>query len=112
MYPYRFSIFTATKNRANLLNNLYNQIKSQTYDGPYEWVVVSDGSTDNTVEVMTNIKKESKIPIKLIINKRGGKHVAWRLATAVFEGRYVVSCDDDDPISSNTLAIFDNYWKK
>lgn len=110
MYQYRFSIFTATKNRGHLLTALYNQIASQTYKGKYEWVVVSDGSTDNTGQIMKDIQKSSDIPITFIKGEGGGKHVAWRLATNAFKGRYIITCDDDDPISSDMIEVFDRYW--
>lgn len=111
MCLYRFTIFTATKNRGNLLHRVYEQVENQTYNGSYEWVVVSDGSTDNTAEVMSDILKKAKIPITFINNEKGGgKHVAWRLGTKAFKGRYVVTCDDDDLIKPDMLEMFDKHW--
>lgn len=69
------------------------------------------GSTDNTVDVVSNIMKNCNVPIKFINKGNGGKHTAWREATKVFEGRYVVTCDDDDPITLDMLEVFDKYWK-
>lgn len=112
MYKYRFSIFTATYNRAFMLESLSRMINNQTFKGSFEWVIVNDGSTDNTVQVVDKIIAKSKIPIKFIDKPNGGKHTAWREATKVFEGRYVVTCDDDDPVTPNMLEVFDNYWKQ
>ena len=64
------------------------------------------------MEVVNNIIDKSKIPIKFIDKPNGGKHPAWRVATKIFEGRYVVTCDDDDPITDNMLEVFDFYWKQ
>lgn len=47
MYKYRFSIFTATYNRALMLDSLAEMINHQTFKGSFEWVIVNDGSTDN-----------------------------------------------------------------
>lgn len=86
MYKYRFSIFTATYNRASRLEDLAEMINNQLFKGPYEWVIVNDGSTDNTVDVVSNIMKNCNVPIKFINKGNGGKHTAWREATKVFEG--------------------------
>ena len=61
MYKYRFSIFTATYNRALMLDSLAEMINHQTFKGSFEWVIVNDGSTDNTVEVVNKIIDKSKI---------------------------------------------------
>lgn len=76
MYKYRFSIFTATYNRALMLDSLAEMINHQTFKGSFEWVIVNDGSTDSTVEVVNNIIDKSKIPIKFIDKLNGGKHTA------------------------------------
>lgn len=47
MYKYRFSIFTATYNRALMLDSLAEMINHQTFKESFEWVIVNDGSTDN-----------------------------------------------------------------
>lgn len=109
-YKYRFSIFTATYNRGNLLPKLYESLCNQTYKGEYEWIIVSDGSTDNTDNIVRSFIEESKIPIKYVSKENGGKHTAWRAATELFEGKYVLTADDDDPISLDILSIFDKYW--
>lgn len=95
-----------------MLLKLYDDIKKQTYNGPFEWVVVSDGSTDSTDSIMNSIIIENCIPVKYICCKKNlGKHNAWKEATPYFEGRYILTADDDDPLDCNTLTIFDNAWK-
>lgn len=113
MYKYRFSLFTATYNRADQLLELSKCIDRQTYQGSFEWVIVSDGSTDHTAEVVASIKASSRIPIVFVdyrVNR--GKHHAWKSALEVFQGRYVITCDDDDPISADMLQVFDHYWQE
>lgn len=112
MYKYRFSIFTATYNRSKMLKKLSEMILNQTYKGEYEWIIVSDGSTDNTTEIVEEIKSQANnnVVIKYINKENGGKHTAWRVATEMFEGQYVVTCDDDDPITLDMLEIYDYWW--
>ena len=57
MYKYRFSIFTATYNRALMLDSLAEMINHQTFKGSFEWVIVNDGSTDNSLNVINKIKE-------------------------------------------------------
>lgn len=110
-YRYRFSLFTATYNRAENLNSLYQDIINQDFKGSYEWIIVSDGSTDNTEDVVKELMGYNRIPIKFVNKENGGKHTAWRVATPMFEGRYVITLDDDDPISKDALSIFDENWR-
>ncbi len=112
MYKYRFSIFTATYNRGYLLKTLANTINNQTFKGMFEWVIVSDGSTDDTASIVETIIKESRIPVKFVNKENGGKHTAWKVATDLFEGQYVVTCDDDDLITLDMLEVFDKSWKE
>ena len=109
-YLYRFSIFTATYNRGNLLKGLYECIKSQDYKGSYEWVIVSDGSTDDTDKVVQQFIDERLVDINYIKIPHGGKHMAWRAAADQFNGRYIITADDDDPIPTDMLSIYDRYW--
>ena len=51
MYKYKFTIFTPTYNREYTLSKLYEDLKKQTYND-FEWLIVDDGSTDNTEELV------------------------------------------------------------
>ena len=109
-YRYRFSLFTATYNRSEKLKSLYQNILNQDFKGTFEWIIVSDGSTDNTKDVVTELMRYNRIPIKFVNKENGGKHTAWRVATPMFEGQYVITLDDDDPITKDALSIFDSNW--
>ena len=63
---YRFSVFTSTYNRASLLKNVYNDLLNQTFKD-FEWVVVNDGSSDETDSVIKGFIAERKIPILYIL---------------------------------------------
>ena len=108
-YKFRFSVFTATRNRANMLKRLYNELKSQTFQD-FEWVLINDGSTDDTDEIVAQIKQENIINLQYVKKTGGGKHTAWLVATKLFLGQYIVTADDDDPITSNMLEVFNKHW--
>ena len=67
------TIFTATFNRASLLINLYQSLKNQTSHN-IEWLIVDDGSTDNTEIVIEQIQKNNKnlFPIRYYQKTNGG----------------------------------------
>jgi glycosyltransferase involved in cell wall biosynthesis len=69
-YQYRFSVFTATHNRSHLLRNVYEDLLNQSFND-FEWVVVNDGSTDDTDAAMQSILKDNKLNIQYI-SKVGG----------------------------------------
>lgn len=110
-YSYRFSVFTATYNRAQMLLRLYNELKDQTFKD-FEWVIVNDGSTDDTDDVVSNIINDNILNVQYVSKKNGGKHTAWAAALEKFKGQYVVTADDDDPITPDMLAIFEREWTK
>jgi len=111
MYTYRFSIFTATYNRAKYLTRLYNSILSQDYND-FEWIIIDDGSTDDTKMLCESFINQKKINIIYKYKKNGGKHTAWREATKIFKGQYIIAIDSDDFLTSDALKIFDSNWKK
>ena len=47
---FTFTVFTATFNRAHTLHRVYTSLTKQTFSD-FEWLVVDDGSTDNTVQL-------------------------------------------------------------
>lgn len=109
-YTHRFSVFTATFNRASYLRYLYKNLCQQTFKD-FEWVVVNDGSSDNTDEVMFELIKENILDIRYFkLKKNSGKHIAWREGIKNFRGRYVIGADDDDPISPDALEVHNRYW--
>lgn len=68
------TVFTPTYNRAYILPNLYNSLRSQTYKD-FEWIIVDDGSSDNTEEIVAGWLKEKLINI-LYIRQLGGVSIA------------------------------------
>ena len=109
MCKYRFSVFTATFNRGSLLANVYKCLLRQTYKD-FEWVIIDDGSTDNTEQIVKSFINEHKLNIKYHKKENGGKHSAWKIGTKLFEGKYEIGADDDDIFPDNTLEIFDKQW--
>ncbi|WP_348811798.1 glycosyltransferase family 2 protein [Flavobacterium maritimum] len=110
MENFRFSVWTATFNRATFLVRLYESLKKQTFKD-FEWIIVDDGSTDNTKEIVDGFIAENSIKsIRYLKKNHGGKHTAWRAVINEFQSKYVVTIDSDDQLSENALEIFDRHW--
>ena len=61
----KISVLTPTYNRSNLLDNLYKSlIENLNYGVEIEWLIMNDGSTDNTEEKIKENIKQGKIDIK------------------------------------------------
>ena len=69
------TLFTPTYNRVHLLSRLYNSILMQDVID-VEWLIVDDGSIDDTEALIENFKKESIINIRYYKKSNGGKHTA------------------------------------
>ena len=61
-----FTVLTPTYNRAHTLERAYRSLCEQTYQD-FEWVVIDDGSTDGTRELVLGWQQEARFPI----------HYAW-----------------------------------
>ena len=102
-YKYKITVFTPTYNRAYILHNLYQSLKRQaTFD--FEWLIVDDGSTDNTQELVNSWKKsENNFPIRYFKKENGGKCRAINYALDRAEGKLFFTVDSDDYLTNDAL---------
>ena len=111
---YTFTVFTATHNRAKLLPRVYQSLLNQTYKD-FIWLVVDDeSSSDNTTDVMLELKEKNEIPIKYVKKPGRGKHTALRLGFEMAPelSKYIVDIDDDDELMPECLQTFYDEWCK
>ncbi len=105
------SVITPTYNRAYILNKCYESLVKQTSQA-FEWVVVDDGSTDNTEELILSFIEENKIKIKYIKQENGGKHVAHNTAVLNSQGELVVCLDSDDVLTEDAIERAIAFWQE
>lgn len=104
------SIVTATYNRAAYLPKLFDSLCKQTNQN-FEWIVIDDGSTDNSLEILNEFNKRSpKFPIKVCTQKNAGKHVALNKSHSLIEGDVVWTLDSDDIAMNTAVEDITNYW--
>ncbi len=72
---FAITVFTPTYNRAHLLPRVYGSLIRQTFTD-FEWLVVDDGSTDHTVELIARWQQEVPFPIRYVWQPNQYKKVA------------------------------------
>jgi len=80
-----FTIFTATYNRAHLLTRLYESI-CHLNGSDFEWLIVDDGSIDDTESVVKAFQEEANFRINYVKKENGGKHTAINTGVAEAKG--------------------------
>lgn len=105
------TILTPTFNRENTLRQCYDSLKKQTCK-KFEWLVVDDGSTDNTRELINSFIKEEKITIRYVYKDNGGKHTALNLGLALINSKMTIILDSDDYLTDDAVAQIMLYDKR
>ncbi len=105
-----FTVFTPTYNRGHLLPRIYDCLKRQTIKN-FEWVIVDDGSTDNTSEVVEGFIKQSPFPITYHRQENAGKHVAQNKGVSLASYELFLPLDSDDILTDNALEIMWTAWE-
>ena len=104
------SFFSPTYNRSAFLPHIYDCLLSQT-DRHFVWILVNDGSTDNTEAIAANLMKREEIPILYISKPNGGKHSAFEAALNQCKTEFFQCMDDDDIYSPDSVEVFLREWK-
>ena len=101
----RITVFTPTYNRAYCLTRLFNSLVQQTYKD-FEWVIVDDGSTDNTEDLVESFQ-EQRVGFPIIYKKttNGGKHRAINQGMELINGEMVLLMDSDDWLREDALEL-------
>lgn len=104
------SIVTPAYNRGHLLGRCFESLRSQT-NFDFEWIVVDDGSSDDTCAVMQGITaRETPFPIRFITKENGGKHTALNAAHPYINGNYVLILDSDDYLTPDAVETVLAGW--
>lgn len=104
------TFFSPTYNRSAFLPRIYNCLLSQT-DRHFVWILVNDGSTDNTEAIAADLVQREEIPILYISKPNGGKHSAFETALIQCKTEFFQCMDDDDIYSPDSVEVFLREWK-
>lgn len=112
------TVFTPTFNRCEFLPKIYACLCKQTFRH-FEWLIVDDGSTDGTAEVVRELidKKEKTkegrmFPIRYFHQENGGKHRAINRGVKEAYGELFLILDSDDTLPSDSLEFVNRYYQQ
>ncbi len=98
----KLTIFTPTYNRAYILPKLYNSLMNQS-NKEFIWLVVDDGSTDETEMLVKKWIDESNICIQYIKQENQGKHIAHNTGVENCQTELFFCVDSDDYLLNNAV---------
>lgn len=98
------TVFTPTYNRAYCLHQLYDSLCRQTIND-FKWLIIDDGSKDNTKELAQSWIEEDKIDIQYHYKENGGMHTGHNAAYRLIETPYNVCVDSDDFLTDDAIEI-------
>lgn len=105
------TIFTPAYNRAHTLHLGYEALLRQTCKD-FEWLIIDDGSTDNTRELVEGWIAENKIPIRYHYQENQGMHGAHNTAYQLIQTELNTCIDSDDYMPDDAVEKIVSFWKK
>ncbi len=108
----RLTVFTPAYNRSNTIMRTYESLLDQSCKD-FIWLIVDDGSSDNTEEIVRNWQlKNNGFQIKYIYKENGGMHTAHNVAYENIETELNVCIDSDDMMGKDAVKKILDYWDK
>lgn len=104
------TIITTTYNRAYCIGQVYESLKRQDCDD-FCWLVIDDGSTDNTREVIESFIAEGKIEIEYIYQENKGMTGARNTAYNACHTELNTIIDSDDWLADGAIQRIIDFWK-
>jgi glycosyltransferase involved in cell wall biosynthesis len=104
-----FTVFTPTYNRAHTIHRVFDSLCAQTLRD-FEWLVVDDGSTDNTSALIASWAKIADFPIRYFRQDHSGKHFAHNLALRQAQGKFFLPLSSDDAGVPTALERMAFHW--
>ena len=107
----RISVCTPTHNRAATLPRLHESLCAQTFRD-FEWLVIDDGSTDETPEMITALAARSPFAVRYFRQENAGKHIALNRASRECRSSFIAILDSDDWYLPNCLERLVYHWDR
>lgn len=104
------TIFTPTYNREHTLSRLYETLIAQSCED-FEWLIIDDGSSDGTRDLVRGWIDEGKISIRYIYQENQGMHGAHNTAYRNITAELNTCIDSDDYMPSNAVALIISTWR-
>lgn len=106
------TVFTPTYNRVNCLRRGYESLLRQTCKD-FLWMIIDDGSTDNTKQVVEEWQKaENGFEIKYFYKENGGLYTGYNRAIREANTELCVCVDSDDYLTDDAIEVVGNFWRR
>ncbi|GIM28752.1 beta-glycosyltransferase [Clostridium polyendosporum] len=105
----KLTIFTPTYNRGYTLHLCYESLKRQTCKD-FVWLIIDDGSTDNTKELVEKWRSENIVDIHYYYQENQGMHGAHNAAYRLIDTELNVCIDSDDFMADDAVEKIINFW--
>lgn len=102
-------IITTTYNRDYCINQVYDSLKTQNCKD-FMWLVIDDGSNDNTKNLINSFIEEGLVEIEYFWQPNKGMHGARNLAYAKVDTEINVIIDSDDWLADNATEKIITFW--
>ena len=106
---YPLTVFTTTFNRAYIIDKLYMSLVAQTNKN-FIWLIIDDGSTDNTKDLIKSWIEEDVIKIRYFYKSNGGMHTGHNTAYELIDTELNVCIDSDDHMPHNAVDLIIKKW--
>lgn len=107
----KVTVFTPAYNRGYTLDRLYSSLLKQT-DKSFCWLIVDDGSTDETQELVSGWMRENKIEIEYYKQENQGKPSAHNKGVELTKTELFTCVDSDDYLTDDAIAKILSAWEK
>ncbi len=106
------TIFTPTYNRAYCLHKCYQSLCRQIRKD-FIWLIIDDGSTDNTKELVDSwLSQDNGFKIQYVWKENGGMHTAYNTAYELIQTELCMNIDSDDYVSDNAIDNILSFWEQ
>ena len=100
----RLTVFTPSYNRAYCISKLYDSLIQQT-SKDFVWLIVDDGSVDNTEELVNSFISDGALDIRYYKKQNGGKHTAHNLGVELCDTELFFCVDSDDALTEDAVDV-------
>lgn len=109
-YKYKFTVFTPVYNREDTIHRVFDSLNKQTFND-FEVIIINDGSTDNSHQIITELLKTANFSYNYINNKHNQHKMAcYFQAIDIAQGELLIILDSDDECVENALETFNNAY--
>lgn len=109
-WQHQFTVLTPTYNRAHTLGRVYASLCEQTFRD-FEWLVVDDGSTDETRGLVEAWQSEARFPVRYVWQPNQHKKTAFNHGVREARGELIVALDSDDSLDIDALDAMRRVWE-